>query len=258
MFLDCFRDKMQKKKMKKNERDIIAVLCMLTGLICRMAYCIRYPVQPRDSYKYEWVIALWEETGEISDQITFFPLSLWILKTPYHLFRYDIMKGGIIINILLGVLIIFFSVIIADRIFENKYVVACVGLLVATHPMLVRFSCTFLRENTYLFFSVIAFSCFFHYYIRPKFFSVFLCSLFSALAFLCRLESLEVFAIFAVVIGLLLCKRKIKLGKAVCHTVFFSFMFLITIAGTCLLLGFNLVEFRSIISRFYIEETGIN
>ena len=231
---------------------------MLIGLMCRMAYCIRYPVQPRDSYKYEWVVSLWEETGEVSDQITFFPLSLWILKTPYHSFQYDIIRGAIIINVLLGLLIIYFSTIIADRMFKNRYVVANVGLLVATNPMLIRFSCTFLRENTYLLFSVIAFSCFLRYYMRPDLLSVSLCSFFGALAFLCRLEGLEVFAVFVLVVFLLSCKRIIKPGKIVCHAFLFSLLFFLTIVGTCLLLDFNWVEIRSIISRFYLDEAGIN
>ena len=80
---------------------------------------MHYPVQPRDAYTYEQFIRHWEKTGLLSDTFVGIPFSLWILKAPYHFFRFDIIKSGIAINCLLGVFIIIISVFIVDEIFKH-------------------------------------------------------------------------------------------------------------------------------------------
>ena len=148
---------MMKSSIKTQGRTyLLCFFISLIGIACRMAYCVRYPVQPRDAYTYEQLIRNWEKTGLLSDAFVGIPFSLWILKAPYHFFRFDISKSGIAINCLLGILIIIISIIIADELFKNTYISFLSGLVFATHPILVRFSCSFLRENLYLFFTMMS------------------------------------------------------------------------------------------------------
>ena len=132
-----------------NKTYLLCFLISLIGIADRMAYCIHYPVQPRDAYMYKMHIIDWEKTGILSDIFDGIPFSLWILKAPYHFYQFDIIKSGIVINSLLGIFIIIVSILIADELFKNIYVSFIAGLIFATHPILVRFSCSLLRENFY-------------------------------------------------------------------------------------------------------------
>ena len=210
---------------KSNSPFAISIFCFVFGALVRLAYCIRYPVQPRDAYAYSLIISQWEETGLIPPNIPSFPLSLWILKIPHHLFQYDSMKSGIMVNMLLGLLIIAIIINIAGLYFKNNYTILFAGLAVATQPALVTFSCSNLRENTYLFFTILTISFLARYCIRPHFLHLFLASIFGATAFLCRLEGLEILPIVFVVLFFLFIFKKIRFSKAILHGFVFLLFF---------------------------------
>ena len=125
----------QKNEVKKS---VILLTCISLGIFLRLAYCIKYPVQPRDAYTYASIIRNWEINGVITENSRIHQFSLLFLRVPYHFFNYNIIKGGIIINMIIGLLIIIVGIKITERITKNSYIVLLVGMLLATHPYMVR------------------------------------------------------------------------------------------------------------------------
>lgn len=245
--------------MINNEKKLFAItiFCAVLGLLFRLFYFLRYPVQTRDAYFYQVLIEQWETNGEIVDRISFFPLSIWIMKIPYHLFHYDIIKGGILINILLGILLIIVAIKILSRLFKNNYVVFIAGCILATHPALVRFSCSLLRENSYLLFSLLAFSALLKYCIKKDLLNLVAVGIFGALAFLCRLEGIEFLAIVCLALLFLLVFRRIKFSKAVLHSSVFLIVFLLTVVILFFGLKFKMIGKEEIMSKIDEESMMI-
>ena len=227
----------------------ITLVCVLTGVLLRMAYCIKYPVQPRDSFVYESVIAHWEESGRIVDRVTYFPLSLWILKIPHHFFHYDIIKGGIVVNVLLGILLIIFATSIANYFFKNDFVSLIAGLAVATHPSLIGFSCTLLRENAYLVFTALTAYVFLRYCQRICLLKLLLAGSLGALAFLCRLEGVEILLNIYIGIFFLLIFKRVSLPVSIWHCLLVSLVFVITVLFVCYCMDFDAVSVYRAISK---------
>ena len=189
----------------KKNLFLIDILWVALGGLIRIIYCIVYPVPVRDAFKYKEFIELWISSGTIPDDSYFPPLGVFLLKTPYSLFEYDIIKGGTVINSILGLGIIIALINVAYEIYPSKIAALCSGLLVATHPSFIHYSCQMTRENTYLFFSCLATLFFIKSLNRTsKPFYVAYAGVFSASASLCRFEALELFAIF---IFLIICSN---------------------------------------------------
>ena len=218
---------------------LITVVCVIIGLLVRLEYYIHYPVQPRDSYKYQAFIETWEETGEMPRGHRG-ALSLWILKSPHLLFKVDTIRGGVIINNCLGILLIMLAIVISKRIFGKNSIALFAGLIVATHPQLVRFSTSFLRENTYLVFAMLTLGFLLEYIRNKRLACVISAGIVSALSFLCRIEGLELTLMTFVMILFLLIQRKIKIKKAFLHSLAFIFVFCFTLAIVCVLLGLKI------------------
>ena len=88
-------------------------------------------------------------------------------------------KGGVVINCTAGVAIICLTIGIAHKLFNNWMIDLFVGLTTATHPFLIEMSCSFLRENLFLLFSVITFYFLIDYYKNYRIKNLFLISVFS-------------------------------------------------------------------------------
>ena len=228
---------------------VISVICFIIGALIRIAYCIQYPVQPRDSYKYILLITQWEETGEISDTV-FFPLCLWILRIPFHFFHYDCMKGGIIVNLILGMLMIIIVVNTTKQFFRNNMIILFAGLIVATHPSLVSFSCVCLRENNYLFFSMLGLIYLVQYYRRIQCSYLLLVGLFGAFASLCRLEGVEILPVVYFSILFMFIFKKIRLSKAILHGLLFSVTFVATVVSLYYCFDFKFFSQNIIMTKF--------
>ena len=228
----------------------IKLFCVLLGITTRLIYCIQYPVQPRDTYEYIETIMKWEQNGAISGTIERFPLSLWFLKIPYHYFKYDLIKGGVIVNMCLGVFLIIVAMNSIAKIYPEKRVLFITGLLIATHPFLIKLSCSFLRENTYLLFCFISFSYIFDYYFRKPFLEKAIkAGLFASIAFLCRLEGLELLPIFLSIVLIASLTKHVVISKALLHGVVFLFVFVSTTIIISYYLGVNYSHFLSIVQK---------
>ena len=133
--------------------NLLLFLIILCGYIARLLYIIKYSTPSRDSYLYlDYIIKCVKNDSTIIDEYSFPPLGIWILSLPYRLFQYDILKGGIILNLILGLVIIYLFVYVGSTISKRKYLSLLCGLIVSFSPSFIKFSCTFLRENLYIFF----------------------------------------------------------------------------------------------------------
>ena len=252
-------NKLVAKHAKNNDKEItksaIVVFCAVLGLLFRLFYCLRYPVQPRDAYSYKILIEQWERIGEIVDPISFFPLSLWIMKIPHHLFHFSIFDSGIMVNIFLGILLIIISINIAMRLFKSNCVAFFVGCIIATHPALVAFSCSLLRENAYLLFSLLSLSALLEYCRKRDLLHLVSASMCGALAFLCRLEGIEFLPIVFLMFIFLNLFKKIGLSKAFLHIFIFLTVFLSTATIVFWGLKLKMIESKDITSKIDKELT---
>ena len=234
---------------KKNIVFAITIVSVVLGALIRIVYCIQYSVQPRDAFTYGKVIAQWEETGVFEDKtITFIPFSLWILKIPHHFFNCDI-KGGIIINTILALFIIILAINIAKRYTKNAPALLIVGVIVATHPSLVRFSCTCLRENTYIVFCLLVFDLMFQYLHHTTYFPMLFSGASCAFAFLCRLEGIELLAITSLFLILLRTLNKICWSKFFLHFFLLYICFFTTVMTILYFLNLKLITLKDIVIR---------
>ena len=185
---------------------LTAVACMILGGIARVAFLIHYPVHVRDSYRYAKII----ESMDFTDLGT--PaVGVYFLSIPHRYFHYDIIRGCIVMNVCIGVLIILLTIFISNIWFKNSYAAFLTGIVAATTPSLIYYSCNLLRENFYLLFI----ECFIIFetkqYKGSSLFNTFMCSLFATLTMLVRIEGMELFIIFVFVEIFIRWKKKKQL-----------------------------------------------
>ena len=106
---------------------LIDIICVALGGLIRVIYCVVYPVPVRDAFQYKEFIELWNDSGIIPSDSSLPPLSMFLLKTPYSLFEYDVIKGGTIINIVLGLGIIITLIHVSYEIFPSKKTIIIYG-----------------------------------------------------------------------------------------------------------------------------------
>lgn len=241
---------------RKVQRNIffITVLCAAIGLLVRLAYCIKYPVQPRDAYLYESVVLDWEENNEIPEKDSNYQLSLWLMKYPYEHLGVEIIKSGIIVNMVIGVFIIIILSQEIGRQTQNLFATFFAGIIAATHPMLIRNSCVFLRENTYLLFTLLSFVFLYRYYKKNNVFYLILIALFNSLSFLCRQEGWEMFAITLIIICYLCFNRTMSYKKAFCHCILLLMISVVLIEAICSTSEFKRIRYGHLQAKLYEEQ----
>lgn len=220
----------------------IVVLVIISSLL-RIAYIVLHPVQPRDYYKYENYIYDWEEKGEMPEEIKG-GLSIWLLKAPYHFFKIDLLKGGVVINVILGNLIIVWSVLILYELFHSNIITISVGLILSTHPTLIEFSCFFLRENSYLFFALLSIYGIAGFIKRKSVVMLLLSGIMCALSFLCRFEAAELIPISLLLVSCVLIHSKTKLKKVLLYDFLYVFALFVTFFLTNAILGLKVLSLR--------------
>ena len=141
-----------KLKDKNNRLFFVIVICLAIGGLLRVFYCLKYPVPVRDSFSYKFFIEEWVKYGKLPYGKDFPPLGLYLLHIPSALTGCETIKSSIIMNVLFGMLFICVSVYISKCIFSSTFVQCVIGLIVATHPTLIDYSCQGTRENSYLLF----------------------------------------------------------------------------------------------------------
>ena len=202
------------------------ILCLFIGSIVRILYCWKYPVSVRDAFAYSSIIEQWINQGSIPVEKGTPPLGLFLLKIPAEYFYCDIIKGGIIINMILGLAIIYIIGHIVYEICPSKKTALLIMLIGATHPSMVQYSCQMLRENSYLFFCCLTFYFGIRYIKNKHVFLICPMAFFCATSYLCRHEALENIIIICLIIFLYPKDRLIKrLNKCFLFVVSLGFSF---------------------------------
>lgn len=224
--------------------------CVVLGFILRITYCIKYEIQPRDAYTYEHIIYTWAESNEIKEELSYFPFSLWIIKKMYQLSGSDIMKIGVAFNLYIGLLIIVLTCN-TIRLYTSRPLIQLFGgLTAATHPVLIKYSCSLLRENCYLLFVCLFLLNLIKYYREKKEIHVFLAGLCGAFSLLCKLEGTETIFVFFSCVCFLLCCKKIRFKAALLHNLIFALTLVLTCGVAVFLLGMKIPSANSVISKF--------
>ena len=211
---------------KKKSLFIIFILCLCLGGAIRIIYCIKYPVQTRDVYKYIYEMENWEKEQRISVPY----LSLYLLNLPHKILKCDIKKGGICVNVIVGQLIIILSLLSFRELSDNKIGLCVVGLVTSTHPSLIHYSCVILRENTYLLFCIMSIYLLILWYKRKSVIYIFLGGVTAALSFLCRYEGLEIGVIY--ILMFLFHFKELKIKRLFVHLIGFLIVYATSIYVT--------------------------
>ena len=148
------------------------------------------------------MIAEWVRTGTIQIGTPIPPLSLLILSIPNKVFAYDIIKGAVIVNVLLGLGIIYLIMVIVYIITSSKSIMLFLGLIVATHPSLVHYSCNLLRENSYLFFLCLSIMYTIRFVKTSFYYNILYAVVFASLSIFSRHEGFEVLVILLFICAL--------------------------------------------------------
>lgn len=211
--------------MKTKDKGI-TIAILVVGLIIRLIYIIKYPVPVRDSFRYLGLIEEWNLSGKIPLDDKYPPLGLFFLRIPSIYFDCDAIKGGILVNMVLGLLIIYLCIRISKAITKSSCFSFAAGILAATHPTLVEYSCQMLRENSYLAFCCLTVLTMISYVSCFGIVKLVLSGCFSSLAHLCRHESLEL--MFAVLVVVLLSGIRKPYKKQVIYLFIFFVSCLLT------------------------------
>lgn len=137
---------------KRNKSIIALTIILLLSLGIRLCYIIKYPIPVRDALNYKRIVEEWIDYGTFmlnrNDDIP--PLFLYIVKELHISTEIDILSVGTIVNMIAGLFIVMVIFLIGNMIFKNLTLSIFLGLIAASHPKLISFSCQMLRENTYL------------------------------------------------------------------------------------------------------------
>ena len=208
---------------------IIIILCLCLGGTTRILYCIKYPVQPRDVYKYIYVMENWEKEQWV-DLINVPYLSLYLMNLPHKILTSDIKKGGICLNIMVGQCIIILSILSFRVLSDNKIGLWVVGLVTSTHPTLIHYSCEMLRENTYLLFCIVSINLLILWHKRKSIIYIFLGGISAALSFLCRYEGLEICVMYILMI--IFHFKALRIKRLLVHLIGFLIVYATSIYAT--------------------------
>ena len=239
------------KQKHGNSLFYICIACVIISSLTRVWYCLNYPVPVRDSYKYMQLIKYWDIYKELPKNNTIPPLSLFFLKIPSHFLPIDIITGGVVSNIVFGTLIVITSILIIGHFPSSKLLILITGIVVATHPTLVYYSCHMLRENSYLLFCfLIAYSIIANYNKRD-YYHLMLEGIYAGMACLVRYESLEIIIIWLLLTAINPKKSKrAKLNE--------TSLFLLSFVVTILLIDYYLdIPLRYYINSYYKVEKKV-
>ena len=145
---------------------------------------------------YLQLIHQWNETGVIPQGSTTPPLSMFLLGFPNRFFHYDILKGGILVNILFGLFIVLLSYLITYKVTKSLLFSFIIGLVFSTHPTFVHISCQFLRESSFFFFILLTVLLFIDFFQKRSLHYLVFSGFFTAAALLCRHETVELIVLF--------------------------------------------------------------
>ena len=210
--IPCDQRTMNRSLCREKHRELCFLAILIIGYLTRLVYIISYPVPSRDSYNYRNIIEIWNATNELSTDLNVPPLGLFILKIPNALFGYELIKGGILVNTIIGLLIIALLMKLSLLLTNSTLIMIVTGVLASTYPTLVKYSCQMLRDNAFLLFYLMSLYFILSYVLKKKTAYVFVAGASGISACLCRHEGIEILVLSFMLIFL----KKTKRIKAVC------------------------------------------
>ena len=139
-------------------------------------------------------------------------------------------------NVVLGLGITILLVDLSARITHSNIIALCVGLIAATHPTLVHYSCQILRENSFILFGTLLWIIMLEYYKRGLLMYVLLGGVISAMSFMCRLEGMEFVFVYT---GLILLRENNLLKNKIKRCLIYLACFALTVAIVIEMLNVN-------------------
>ena len=180
-----------KSVFKQRKLLLLCIIFVTLGLSFRSFHIIKHPIQSRDSYVYKEEFLKMQRNELLSDEIAHPLGSVYLMSLPSKWFGLDIIKGGIIVNMILGVSIIALIIKICYNITKSPLLMIYAGFLTASHSNLIYYSTQLLRESSYIFFVCAALEILTRKETDSLFKTIFLC-FYTTCAILCRLEGLEI------------------------------------------------------------------
>lgn len=250
--------------LKKAKQHRLLLFILAAALLLRLAAWHVYALPVRDSCKYAGLIRTWEQLphypvwqyAQRPNDLP--PLAVWLFKTAHQLFpSFDIIRCGTAVNLVCGLLLIFVLWIGAKRIFRSEFAANTAAALAATSPFLVTSSIRMTRESSYLLFSACAVVFAVVFVQTQKYRYAACCAVFSAWAFLCRLEGIELFSLFLLLCMILPFTEKWSFRKTVPAIALFYLAAAAALVISCRLIGCRMVFFAHAFQKilFYIQRS---
>jgi len=186
--------------MKSNKRILFIVFIVIISLFLRSFYIIKYPINSRDAYRYQHLIENWEKDKSFNKSRTLPPLAIYIMRIPYAFANINAIKGGVIVNNILGIMIVLMLTLIVEMLFHNSYLSFYSGIVAATHFSLIMYSCNALRENTYLLGVCAVIASMLKYRMTSKFFYILAMAFWTSWVVLSRYEGIELLLVMPIII----------------------------------------------------------
>lgn len=150
------------------------------------------------------------------------------MKSANSFFQFGVQHSIICLNMIIGLSIIASMIVFINTICKSQIKNYITGLITATHPSLIDFSCHILRENIFLFFCSLVFISILLFIKEEKIKYILFSGTFTAFALLTRIEGFELF--LGVLLLLLFCQTdNIKRILYICVFVGIFFISIITI-----------------------------
>ena len=207
-----------------HRRFYIYVIIFVLACIIRIAFMIQNPVRVRDSFEYRNVLENKEKVVFDKNHV-YPPLAMYIIGLPGMITKCNTIKGGCVIDNVLGLMIVLTIMLIAQEFTKSLLNLFCIGLLAATHESLVEYSCEMLRENSFLIFCSIGVLCMVRAIKRRSYLYHVLCGVFFSLGVMCRYEALEFSAIYLITVYLLQRNLKRTIKSTLCFAISFLIVF---------------------------------
>lgn len=182
---------------KRKLLSLTYLLFIVLGLSFRCFHIIYYSVQSRDSYVYIGEIYELQEKHTI-DGLKHPALAILFMSIPSVCFGAGIIKGGVIVNMIFGELIIVLLMKICYNLIKSPISVFYAGVLASSNNHLIYYSTQLLRENSYLFFVCAAIELLTRKN-NETLFDTFLLSLITLCAIMCRFEGIEIIVFYTII-----------------------------------------------------------
>lgn len=235
---------------KEDKKEFLFIAIYILSLIPRLIRTIIDPLLMRDSVLYITLAETWVNTGQYQETIDgggiVPPLPILITKE-LILFGF---KGEIAarsISLFLGAMIPLLGYYAIKKIYKRNGIAFLCAVVLIIHPTLISYSSQPLRENYYLLFEgLIIIETINILNKRIDYYNLALCGLFSACAFFCRYEGMEILILLPAILLYKKTKTHSKLQKSLGELAVYCLFFFTTSIVLLYFFNFNITFIKKI------------